>query len=231
MVVAGLIVSLASVAGAVSFTGNLSIANGGLMGTGSWGTGPTDLSWVVTDLGGGLWSYDYTMTMPSKSVSHFIIETSPTFTLDNIIGIGSNVAIDPNWEVKTYDPNDPGNSNPNLPGSIYGAKFNIADGVEDSTLVMFSLTSDRDPIWGDFYAKDGTENQGTVNVTVGNTGFLLADPLSGPVNGSIENHLLVPDTTNGGPGGPIPEPMTMATFAMALAGVGAAVRKRLSLGI
>ena len=72
-----------SQASLVEYTGSLSSENG-LDGTGSWAT-DVSLSWTVTELANGNWSYEYELTMLQKDISHFLIEVSPSFTGDNII--------------------------------------------------------------------------------------------------------------------------------------------------
>jgi hypothetical protein len=98
-------------------------------------------------------------------------------------------------------------SNPSMPADVYGVKFSIGDeGVAEPqyTNIIISFDSDRDPIWGDFYAKCGKVG-GTQN-TIWNEGFLIADPLVAPSDGSVLNHILVPDT--------IPEPTTIMLLGL-----------------
>jgi hypothetical protein len=80
-----------------------------------------------------------------------------------------------------------------------------------------SLISDRDPVWGDFYAKGGKDGKGPdkVDLVLYNTGFTAADPLLAP-DANVTDHILVPDTT--------PEPATMAMLT--LGGVMVLIRKR-----
>jgi len=57
----------------------------GLQGTGAWvDSGPASLEWWVTDNGNGSWHYRYFLTHPSGATSHFILETSLTFTENDI---------------------------------------------------------------------------------------------------------------------------------------------------
>jgi hypothetical protein len=69
------------------------------------------------------------------------------------------------------------------------------------------------PVWGDFYAKCGAHppNQ------IWNMGITLPDPMAPAANGSIDNHILVPDSYN------IPEP---ATFVLLLIGTVLGTHKR-----
>lgn len=201
----GLIISvmllLATPVGAciVSYTGSLSVGHG-LVGTATWDDPSSKISYTVSQATvGGPWTYSYTFSVEAKDISHFIIETSPSFTEDNLLSI--------NWSVchGTYsiEDNKDNNGNPYMPTDLYGIKFTPGD-VLDATV---TFTSDREPVWGDFYARDG-KTGGTYN-TVYNTGFTATDtdpaipPANNP-NGVLTNHILVPDTVSA------PEPMALA---------------------
>jgi hypothetical protein len=127
-------------------------------------------------------------------VSHFILETSETFTEDNIFNLSSPGT---GVEVGAFSS---GGGNPSMPTNVYGIKFDSTAG----TNVTISFDSDRDPVWGDFYAKCGATG-GTQN-TVWNEGFASVDPVSPVQNGTIDNHILVPNT--------VPEPMTVALLGL-----------------
>lgn len=125
---------------------------GGLVGTGAWNSSETTLDWGVSQGEPGIYEYWYELSVPVGGVSHLIIEVSdddpgPAFTEDNLFDPSHS------WELDMYSPDDPGNSNPNLPAAIYGVKF---DTGEDGTTTIVSFLSDRVPVWGSFYAKDGT---------------------------------------------------------------------------
>ena len=66
------------------------------------------------------------------------------------------------------------------------------------------------------------ERAGGSDNSAWNTGFLDADPLDLPANGSINNHVLVPDTYTT----PVPEPGTLLLVGTGLASAGAWSRKR-----
>jgi hypothetical protein len=58
---------------------------------------------------------------------------------------------------------------------------------------MVDFYCPRSPVWGDFYAVNGKkpgEEQAAWNA-----GFAASDPTAAPSNGSIDYHILVPDTT------------------------------------
>lgn len=185
----------------LSFTGEL-FSNSippGITGTGYWvTTGPVHLEWTVTQEMGGVWAYSYTLTVPAGDISHFILECSPNLAARELFDLSGDFS---HIEINDYDAAGPGNSNPSIPGPIHGIKF---DEVETTTAV-FSFKTFRDPIWGDFYAKDGTaQNEQDVFNTAWNAGFLDADPMDPPSDGSINYHVLVPDT-----GEPIPDASTV----------------------
>jgi len=200
-----------------AYIGSLEADGGGLNGTGFWVTDngnqnwfPAALSWEVTQNVDQTWHYEYTLNVFQADVSHFLLETSPSF--------GSSNLIDPvypgtSFEIHSFTEQ---NGNPYMPGGAYGVKFEIGDEAvaePQYTNITISFDSDRDPVWGDFYAKCGAVG-GTQN-TVWNEGFLDADPLAGPGDGSVLNHVLVPDT--------VPEPAT--ALLMCLGGL-ALLRKR-----
>jgi hypothetical protein len=212
LLVAIVVVGYGTNAGALQYTGSLSNVSpeAGIIGTGSWASNVT-LSWLVDDTtNANMWTYHYTWsdtntsTSP-KNLSHIIIELS-----DNLTGITVSAGTP---LIGTYGPNDPGNSNPGIPGSIYGVKVTPTTGV--STFV-FDIITDKAPVWGDFYAKDGDVPGGAITNTAYNAGFLSTDPQLAPTNGTIDNKILRPDTT-----GIIitPEPGTMLLLGFALVGL------------
>lgn len=203
--------------GSISYTGSLEAAGGGLEGTGFWTSDngesawfPALLSWTVTDNENGTWNYSYNLDVYRADISHFILETSPSFSEDNLLNAsypGTSYEI----MIHAAAPGLEQQPNPFLPQDIYGPKFDIGDEAlpePDYTSVTISFNSDRDPVWGDFYAKCGKTGgpiNGTQN-TVWNQGLLTDDPLAAPANGSYLNHILVPDT--------IPEPATIGLMAL-----------------
>ena len=85
-----------------------------------------------------------------------------------------------------------------MPEDIYGIKF---DACGNATDVTISFDSDRAPVWGDFYSKDGII-PGAQWCALYNSGFTSGDydPFSAATNGSFQNHLLVPDSYIPAPG-------------------------------
>lgn len=193
------------------YTGSLNYSDGVINGTGSPGLNPwlaagTVFSWDVTDLGSSF-IYKYTLTVPEKDISHFIIEVSPSFTEDNILS--------PNPLEKmvlgTYGPDEPGNSNPGIPDSMKGIK--TTEEINNTTYTL-TFTSNRAPVWGDFYAKDGTTGgQDKIDIAIWNSGFGYPD-----VDGLSAGHILVPDSVTP-PTAPAPAAIVLGSLGMGLVGL------------
>ncbi len=189
----------------------------GLQGTGPWGaTSPSPgftISWNIVPQATGLLLYEYTFGWTSKDISHAIIELSN----DCLAGASPCVwgfvpGVDPG-DITLYQPDQQGQSNPNLPAAIYGVKVNFSKLTGNSAI--FSFYSDRLPVWGHFYAKDG--NDDGVDVTVWNVG------LANPGSEDIIHFIARPDTA---PQYIIPEPGTMVLMGLGLLALGLWHRKR-----
>jgi hypothetical protein len=177
--------SLAASPPAAAYSGMLSSEDAGVTGTGQWiKTGPTTIEWIVTPGEGCAWHYAYTFTHPEGATSHFILETSGNFTDVDIWGVSGDVS-----EVE-IGMHHVGGANPTMPEHVYGVKFGT-DGL--STHIEFD--SSRLPMWGDFYSKDGVAGGAGMN-SAWNAGFTVddADPELPVQDGSIDCHILVPDT-------------------------------------
>ncbi|MBN2590158.1 MAG: hypothetical protein JXA96_09875 [Sedimentisphaerales bacterium] len=182
------------------YTGSLSVTDGGLTAYGAWNHPSTQLAWKVDDMTTpGKWHYTYYLLVPSKDISHMIIEASNgdrPFTSENLFSVTSSPD---NWvgsvEIQNFMPD---NSTPYMPEEMYGIKFDAAKGA---TIVTVCFDSDRGPVWGDFYSKDGYSSCSGWNALY-NTGFSLNDydPFAPAANGSVQNHLLVPDSFIPAPG-------------------------------
>jgi len=209
-----------------SYTGTLSTApTATLDGVGNWvDPGVTTITYTVTrETAADPWQYCYDFnTTAQGGLSHIIIEVTPPdpaspeepyFTANNVLWASAS------WELKVYSPSDPGNSNPGLPGDIYGLKFAGNSATSDT----ICLLSDIGPTWRDAYAKDGNAGDSGVNA-MWNAGFLVADPVDVPADGSVAYHILGPDSEPGGGQPPIPEPSTLALVV--LGAVGGMVNRR-----
>jgi hypothetical protein len=193
------IVFTATAAWSYSFTGTTN-----LIASYSWSS--ATLSWSVYD-SGGLWYYEYTFTPGAEpGLSHFIIEVSQNFTDDN--NLGGNFG-----SPDTYNATDQGSSNPGIPGNLWGIK-------QEDNLGSLTITSDRAPMWGDVYAKGGSD-QYAYNVMFGydpNPQFDYSTALSSL---GANDWALVPDTTTS-----VPEPATMLLFGTGIFCLGVFGRKR-----
>lgn len=185
----------------LSYSGTLSGWGGsgdGLLLTagGEWSRPNTILGWVVDNkTTQGKWHYEYTITVPMGDVQCAIIETSdadpgPAFTEANLFSLSTDP---PDWfndmKIGTHSKWD----NVNLPEDVYGIKL-CAD--RDPLSLTISFDSDRPPVWGDFYARSFLikDPDGDYFNTLYNWGLMADDPLDAPRNGSINNHVLVPDS-------------------------------------
>ncbi|MBN9690906.1 MAG: VPDSG-CTERM sorting domain-containing protein [Verrucomicrobia bacterium] len=226
-----LILASAGVANAFPiYTGSISYS-ADISATPLWDKSTTSLSWVVKDTGltqGGnvIWNYEYTWSTADKNLSHIIIELSNTSVVISNLKVNGATGSTSNYEIKTYTVGGNGDSNVGLPGDIIGIKL---DDKADLTTTTFSFDTVNSPVWGDFYAKDGTSKVGNGNDAITydtyayNTTFLAADPTDAPSNGSINHHVLRPDTvTTRVPDGG----STIFLFSSALVGLGL-IRRRI----
>jgi len=170
---------------------------------------PAEIEWWVNETEAGFYHYQYEIRVYSGAVSHFILETSDPLPEGDMWDITGNygAAFIGEWFY-------PGGGNPDMPGDLYGTKFDETWG----TTFTVEFTSNRLPVWGDFYAKNGYAGGEGLN-QFWNSGFLADDPLLPPDDGSLDGHILRPDSR-------IPEPSTIAMIALGLMTLGVAVRRR-----
>ncbi len=173
------------------------------------------LEWKITQSDiTNLYTYEYTITKDplnaKGSVSHFTIEVSPTFTGANALeGSDSPHTV----STVTTRNNAPGN----IDGIVNALKWDIQDGPTEEKdgktsygdgnadgVITYTLITDRAPVWGDFYIKDGNhwsyKNLGFATEPTGNGGTGLdsnyfgwiATPDSTPGESGGGNHLPTP---------------------------------------
>ncbi|HOM71344.1 MAG TPA: PEP-CTERM sorting domain-containing protein [Armatimonadota bacterium] len=190
------------------------------MGAGLDGTGSDWVNavfgWNVSQNKDGSWHYAYNFnTYSKKDISNLTFEVSKGFSRNDIY----------NWKVLdgyvgSYSMETQPEGKWDCPGSIYGIKL---DGVS-GTKLAFSFDSYRAPAWGDFYAKGGISKNGedskTFN-TVWNAGLTKndSDPDAAPKSGSVNYHILRPDTA-------VPEPGTVVAAITMLSSAGLFFRRR-----
>jgi hypothetical protein len=173
--------------------------NKNLVASYNWANSYTALSWIVSfDSSSNYWTYRYTFTTDGKpGISHVITEVSATFDKDNI-----EEGTTERYELGTYTPYNP--SNPGIPGYLYGLKFEVPAGNSGRNF-SWTIVTDRAPMWGDFYAKGGS-NGYVYNTEFGNTNDA---PIGN--NKNLFGWVLVPDTVS-----TVPEPETLILIGIGI---------------
>jgi len=176
----------------------------GLTGSGAYASGTQTISWEIVQTG-NMFSYTYNFTgFSAPSISHFIVEMSANCENEQsacLSGATGDYTGEGEWG--TYSGENP--SNPNLPGSIYGVKFDTSNDPADFFITFMST---RIPVWGNMYVKGGQSG-------------LWNDGMEDMSSDNIMDFIARPDTQT-----VVPEPATMLLLGTGLAGIGAARRRR-----
>jgi hypothetical protein len=174
-----------------------------------WPSYKITLSWTVTNEDatqpGFPWKYTYTFghNGGKAAISHLILETSNTFTLANLTGLTGA-------KLDSIGMQSVSSGNPGMPSDMYGIRLDPS--TDNSLSMTWTFWSNRMPVWGDFYVKNGKENNACNQNTTNNVqnGFTSSDtdPTGPAANGSLNFHILRPDTTT------VPEPTTMGLILL-----------------
>lgn len=195
---------------------------------GAWSDGNFTIEWLITDNGPDF-TYKYTLTTPedgSAQLSHWILSLSEfdangaplqdhwdAIFVDMTAGDYSDMGLDATEnEVKTHTEQQ---GNAGMPEDLYGVKL-TRDEDEEAVTTMVSFTTPEVPIWGDFFAADGTP------VYAYNEGFGI-EPSD--TNGFLE-WIPRPDGVAEEIPGVIPEPHSVLVWsALSLLGIAVASRR------
>ncbi len=195
-----------------------------------WPNYTATMTWEVTNEDntwpGFPWKYTYSFGLTTTNgtlqggISHIIIECSEALSEVDIAGVSGGVVFDDDpVELQKTGPGNPG-----MPEDIWGIKFDPISIPVSEYEMTWSFWSNREPVWGDFYVKDGNNIAYNYNVTeTVETGFLSPDsdpdvPRSSDPAGLY--HILRPDSH-------VPEPGSFVLLVTAAVGLlGCAWRRK-----
>lgn len=125
--------------------GRTSPTASGVDATQQWDNGGFTIDWDISQGDDDLWTYIYTVTGETKGLSHLILEVTEDNNPFNIYN-GTSIPYEgpQKWSLSTSDPL--------MPNPIYGVKFDFG-----GTAVTYTMITDRAPVYGVFYTKDGKD--------------------------------------------------------------------------
>ena len=201
-----------------SIIGSLSTpdTSGLIAGLNGWGPNEDGyrVTWTITLEAEPLypllpWHYKYEFSKANgdplvKLTSHFIISLSEDIQESDLDYFSDDI------ETVTFGTLGPGPGNPGFPAGeeIYGAKFDLWNNQ-----AVAEFYSNRQPMWGDFYAKDGKAAPNVFNYAYNtDLGVEVANPhdyLGTPIDefDNVLHKVLVPNTI-------IPEPATIGLLGL-----------------
>jgi hypothetical protein len=212
--------------------------------TGGWDLDTFKISWNIVEVApiDGYMTFRYTYTLEGlygegsdlvKDLSHFTLNVSKGFDYVDIVDIDQSKG--DVTEVFLRSEEEGG--------------FTFTDGLKWDNLPssdfpdgkwVFTLTTQRAPVWGSFYAKDGrdvfTHNKGLVLSNVTQDGFSQVggflkvnddgiNPVPSPTDATKSLFIAVPDSTILKQQSIVPEPISIASW-IGLMGVGGLVARR-----
>ncbi len=191
-------------AGGVSYSGRLSHsganADGRLFVAGpDWELPYLDatLGWTVDNVTTpGQWHYVYTLEVPGgdrrAGIQCVIVEATEGRDGPAVIAsdVSAPASVPEGWLAALQVGLFTAGPEPDLPRDLYGVEFcTLAKGP---TTLTISFDSDRGPKWGDLYAHSFMVCD--VSNVLYNAGLLSLNPAEVPHSGSVDGHILVPDT-------------------------------------
>lgn len=179
----------------------------GVTATLEWAAGGFIISWEITHIAMNQWQYVYTVDVTQspikvKDVSHFILELTNDATAADILEGTSTPLEGP----RVFSGTESGN--PGMPNSLFGVKFDYGS---VNGVAAYTILTDRGPVYGNFYAKDG--KSGGHHVLAYNDGLAFSDY-------ALNESLTVLDFIVRPDGHDVPLPGALALLACGLAGLG-----------